>query len=235
MPTEADCFDVLGVPRDADADQVKLAYRQAALSYHPDTYAGDRAEAERKLRELIEAYQTALGYLGQAAWSNPLPGRRAFTPQDFAREGFGQRAVLRVAEDNDARGDADRFAGLPISRRTYATRNETRTFVWLWLTAILLGIAVGGAVAWNRLGGSGGEQPQTADVVIAVLFGELMYAVLAAGTVVLIVLTRKIVRLTLQLASQRWRILPPPAKKGELPEPGPGGKLTVKEKGGTGR
>lgn len=51
----ADYYQVLDVPRDADAKTIKAAYRRLALSFHPDRNPGDKA-AEEKFKELNEAY-----------------------------------------------------------------------------------------------------------------------------------------------------------------------------------
>jgi molecular chaperone DnaJ len=50
-----DYYEVLGVPRDADAAAVKSAYRRAALKYHPDKNPGDPG-AEARFKEAAEAY-----------------------------------------------------------------------------------------------------------------------------------------------------------------------------------
>lgn len=50
-----DYYEVLGVSRDASADEIKKAYRQMALKYHPDRNPGDK-EAEEKFKEAAEAY-----------------------------------------------------------------------------------------------------------------------------------------------------------------------------------
>lgn len=55
MATKRDYYEVLGVPRDADADQIKKAYRQAAIKFHPDKNPGDK-DAEEKFKEAAEAY-----------------------------------------------------------------------------------------------------------------------------------------------------------------------------------
>ncbi len=57
MTTEKrDYYEVLGVARDAGGDEVRKAYRQAALKNHPDRNPGDAA-AEARFKEATEAYQ----------------------------------------------------------------------------------------------------------------------------------------------------------------------------------
>lgn len=51
-----DYYQVLGVERGASADDIKKAYRKAAVAYHPDKNPGNR-EAEELFKEASEAYQ----------------------------------------------------------------------------------------------------------------------------------------------------------------------------------
>ena len=53
--SKRDYYDVLGVPRSADDQTVKSAYRKLALKYHPDRNPGD-ARAEERFKESAEAY-----------------------------------------------------------------------------------------------------------------------------------------------------------------------------------
>lgn len=56
MPTTRDYYEVLGVERNASADEIKRAYRRLAMKYHPDRNPGD-VEAEAQFKEASEAYE----------------------------------------------------------------------------------------------------------------------------------------------------------------------------------
>lgn len=51
-----DYYDVLGVDKSVNDDELKKAYRKAAKKYHPDLHPGD-AEAEKNFKEVNEAYE----------------------------------------------------------------------------------------------------------------------------------------------------------------------------------
>lgn len=51
--TKRDYYEVLGVTKSASADEIKKAYRRAAVQHHPDKESGD----ETKFKEVSEAYE----------------------------------------------------------------------------------------------------------------------------------------------------------------------------------
>ena len=55
MASKRDYYEILGVPRDADQERIKKAYRKAALDNHPDRHAGNK-QAEQRFKEAAEAY-----------------------------------------------------------------------------------------------------------------------------------------------------------------------------------
>jgi molecular chaperone DnaJ len=57
--TKRDYYEILGISRDASAGEIKKAYRQMALKYHPDRNPGDR-NAEDKFKEAAEAYSVLI-------------------------------------------------------------------------------------------------------------------------------------------------------------------------------
>jgi len=54
-----DYYEILGISRSASPEEIKKAYRQAALKYHPDRNPGDK-ESEEKFKEAAEAYSVLI-------------------------------------------------------------------------------------------------------------------------------------------------------------------------------
>ncbi len=97
MSTRRDCYEVLGVGRDADASAIKKAYRKLARKYHPDNCKGD-ASAEKKFKEITEAYDILndskkreiydkVGYAAFDGTGNLKEGAEEYAK--YADQGFG--------------------------------------------------------------------------------------------------------------------------------------------------
>jgi DnaJ family protein B protein 4 len=52
----ADHYKTLGLPRSASPKEINAAYRKLALKHHPDKHASGKKEAEKKFKEISEAY-----------------------------------------------------------------------------------------------------------------------------------------------------------------------------------
>ena len=87
--SKRDYYEILGVGRDADDQQVKSAYRKLALQYHPDRNP-DNPNAEEKFKEAAEAYsvlsdaqkRSAYDRYGHAGLQGA--GAQGFDPNAFA-------------------------------------------------------------------------------------------------------------------------------------------------------
>ena len=54
--SKRDYYEVLGVSKNASADEIKKSYRKLAMQYHPDRNQGNK-DAEAKFKEATEAYE----------------------------------------------------------------------------------------------------------------------------------------------------------------------------------
>jgi molecular chaperone DnaJ len=85
MAAQRDYYTVLGVQRNASADDIKRAYRKAAAANHPDRNPGDEAAVER-FKEAAEAFDV-LGTAEKKAQYDRF-GHEAWVARGGARRGF---------------------------------------------------------------------------------------------------------------------------------------------------
>lgn len=100
MADKRDYYEVLGVSRDATADDLKKAYRKLAVKYHPDKNPDDKS-AEDKFKEVSEAYdvlsddqkRAAYDRYGHSAFAGGMGGGAGgggmHDPFDIFKEVFG--------------------------------------------------------------------------------------------------------------------------------------------------
>jgi curved DNA-binding protein len=105
-----DYYEILGVGRGADADEVKRAYRKSARKYHPDV--SKERNAEEKFKEVQEAYEVLRDPEKRAAYDqlgrDYRTGQQFRPPPDWAQR-FGQHGGQRV---HDLNGFSDFFSSL---------------------------------------------------------------------------------------------------------------------------
>jgi DnaJ-class molecular chaperone len=78
-------YGILGVARDADASEIKMAYRKLALRNHPDTNRDD-PQAEDRFKEINEAYDVLSDRDKRNQYDlgrDPLTGGSPFRPSPF--------------------------------------------------------------------------------------------------------------------------------------------------------
>ncbi len=88
-----DYYEILGIPRNASPDEIKKAYRQLAVKYHPDKNPGDE-QAEEKFKEIQEAYSVLSNPEKRAAYDRF--GHVGANGQGFT--GFGAEAFSDIED-----------------------------------------------------------------------------------------------------------------------------------------
>ncbi len=115
-----DFYEVLGVQKNASRDEIKKAYRQLAIKYHPDRNPGSK-DAEEKFKEATEAYEILADERRRRAYDQygfaGLNGMGQPTAQDFS-------SIFQGFEDifGDVGGIFDTFFGGGGTRRRSSGR-----------------------------------------------------------------------------------------------------------------
>ncbi|RPI60534.1 MAG: molecular chaperone DnaJ, partial [Planctomycetaceae bacterium] len=98
MSEKRDYYEVLGVARDASADEIKRAYRKMALKHHPDNAKGDKAAAEKIFKEGAEAYEVLSDSMKRQQYDRfGHEGLRSAGVHDYSNMGFGD--IFSMFED----------------------------------------------------------------------------------------------------------------------------------------
>ena len=168
-----DYYEVLGVERSASADEIKKAYRKAALKYHPDKNPGDK-EAEEKFKEAAEAYdvlsnpdkKARYDQFGHAGMNGPAGGG-TYSSGGFSMEDiFSQFGDIFGGHFGGGFGGFSGFGGFGGSAggaRRVNRGSDLRVKVRLTLKEIVNGttkkLKISKFVVCDQCGGSGARTP----------------------------------------------------------------------------
>lgn len=78
MAAKSDYYDILGVSKGSSDSEIKTAYRKQAVEWHPDKHKDDKEAAERRFKEINEAYQVLSDIEKRKAYDQF--GHNAFSP-----------------------------------------------------------------------------------------------------------------------------------------------------------
>ena len=165
MAEKRDYYEVLGVAKNANADEIKKAYRKAAIKYHPDKNPGDK-EAEEKFKEAAEAYdvlsnpdkRARYDQFGHAGMSGAAGGAGGFG--GFSGGGFSMEDIFSQFGDifggHFGGGFRSSGGGTRVSRGS-----DIRVKVRLTLSEIANGttkkLKITKTIACDKCGGSGAK------------------------------------------------------------------------------
>ncbi len=165
MAEKRDYYEVLGVSKEASADEIKKAYRKLAKKYHPDMNPGN-AEAEQKFKEANEAYDVLSDSDKKAKYD--AYGHAAFDPAagGGAGGGFGGFGGFGDVDLGDIFSSFFGGGSSGSSRRNGPMRGEDiNVRVTLSFEEAVFGVKK--EISYNRVqkcsdcGGSGAEKGST--------------------------------------------------------------------------
>jgi len=124
MSTKRDYYEILNVNKNSSADEIKKAYRNLALQFHPDRVSADKKKAaEERFKEISEAYavlsdtekRKLYDQYGHAGIDNRYTSEDIFKNADFS----GFEDIFQQGGFSDAFGDIfDIFGGGGFRGRT---------------------------------------------------------------------------------------------------------------------
>lgn len=115
MSTKKDYYEILGISKNASADEIKRAFRKLAKKYHPDVSA--EPESEQKFKEINEAYQVLSDSQKRAQYDQFGHQGMNFGNQDF--NGFGDFNFSDIFQ-----GFSDIFGNSSKSRNRYQKKHN---------------------------------------------------------------------------------------------------------------
>lgn len=115
----ADYYERLGVSRNAEASEIKAAYRKLAKRHHPDANRGD-PQAEQRFKDIVEAYETLSDVERRAAYDERLqrgnfgtPGKSGKPGPEAQRRTGGGAAAAEPFDPARMREQFEQFFAMP--------------------------------------------------------------------------------------------------------------------------
>ncbi len=170
-----DFYEVLGVPKNAGADDIKKAYRKKALEYHPDRNPDDKS-AEDKFKEAAEAYdvlsdadkRARYDRYGHAGVENNggggAGGFQGMDMDDILRHfGFDTEDVFSEFFGKNRRGGGGFGGGRPRGERGTNLRIKVKMTLEEIAKGVNKKLKVRKQVACNTCGGSGARDKSSVE------------------------------------------------------------------------
>jgi DnaJ family protein B protein 4 len=137
-----DYYKILGVEKNASDEELKKAYRKLAIKWHPDKNPNNNNEAEKRFKEISEAYEVLkdkekrkmYDRFGKDGLNGNNSGFRGFSrgrmsPDDIFRNFFGTDNVFNVHENGHQTFSTFNFGGQKMAQRRQQRRKTKGAIV----------------------------------------------------------------------------------------------------------
>ena len=99
-----DYYEILGVARNASAEEIKKAFRKLAMQYHPDHNPGREKWANEKFKEINKAYEVFSDPDKRAAYDKQLDSHIRVQQKSYRPTRTTSGDFARIIFDKDAPG-----------------------------------------------------------------------------------------------------------------------------------
>lgn len=118
-----DYYQVLGVDKDASKQEIKKAFRQLALRYHPDRNPDDPKKAEEKFKKINKAYEVLGDGVRRIKYDYLMGQVRQQQSRSYSSS-ISMEELLRVLSAQGISFDVTRMGKSPFCRRGYGCRRQ---------------------------------------------------------------------------------------------------------------
>jgi curved DNA-binding protein CbpA len=120
-----DYYHILGVSRDASNEDIRKAFRQLALRYHPDQNPGNPKESEEKFKEINEAYEVLSDEQKRQHYDH-LIGWSGYRRKTTVSEDIFEDTFMNSRDVNWIRAIMETFSELDPRFRDFSRRRSWR-------------------------------------------------------------------------------------------------------------
>ena len=124
---EKSYYEILGVSRDANEDDIKKAYRKLARKYHPDLNPNDK-EAEKKFKEVNEANEVLSNPENRKKYDEYGEHWQHSEEYEKAKQQQGQRRPQYQTNGDFSGGDFSDFFETMFGRRSGSSQSRNAKF-----------------------------------------------------------------------------------------------------------